>query len=167
MVDSAVILAQMRAALAVEKTIVGPLRWNAGTRPRTFALAALAEHPIQNLELHLTAAAALPNEHVGFQLCLSVPGHTFPVTRFDWRPPRPHVNKFGKLKGIASETGLHPFEANAELGLTMMVANNLPVCVPVTPEPPDFPSAVAYVCDTFRLRLRDPIPLPPWSPTLI
>ncbi|WP_342152378.1 hypothetical protein [Methylorubrum sp. SB2] len=167
MVDSAAIISRMRTALAAEKVVVGPLIWRAGTRPRTFALAALAEHPDQNMEVHLTAAAALPNEHVGFQLCLSVPGHTFPVTRFDWRPPRPHVNRFGPLRGLSSGTGLHPFEENAELGLAMMVTHNLPVCMPIDPEPPDFSSAVAYVCDTFRLELREPIPLPPWSPTLI
>lgn len=167
MIDGEAILARMRRAFEEPKVVAGTLTWRQGNRPRKRVLVALAEGETLNAELHVTATADLPNEDVSFQLCLAEPSDTFPICRFDWRPPRAHVNKVGTHRGIVSWTGFHPFEDNAALGLSAMAANNLPVSMPVEPEPRDFAEATAYVCATFNLVLLNELPPPPWSPYLI
>lgn len=167
MIEADAILARMRQVLAEPKTIAGTLAWRQGNRPRKLVLVALAEGQTLNAELHITAVADLPDEDVSFQLCLAEPSDTFPITRFDWRPPRAHTNKVGSHKGVTSFTGVHPFEENASLGFANMVAGNLPVSLPVAPEPGDFEQAVAYVCATFNLAFQNSLPTPPWSLSLI
>ncbi|NEU13572.1 hypothetical protein G3T14_15740 [Methylobacterium sp. BTF04] len=167
MTEADAILLRMATALSESKLIAGPLAWYPGNRPRKLVLAALAEGISINAELHITAVSGLPDENVTFQLCLAEPAGTYPISRFDWKPPGIHTNKLGPHKGIRSETGLHPFAENAALGFACMVSDNLPVCLPVTPEPSDFGEAVAYVCATFNLAFVNGLPFPPWSPTLM
>ena len=167
MIEADAILARMRQALAEPKIVTGAPVWRQGNRPRKLVLAALAEGPTLNAELHITAVVDLPNEDMSFQLCLAEPSDMFPIARFDWRPPRAHTNRVGPHRGLTSFTGLHPFEENAALGLSAMVANNLPISLPIDPEPADFGQAVAYVCATFNLAFRNELPTPPWSLSLI
>lgn len=167
MTEAEAILLRMGTALTEPKVVSGSLSWYPGNRPRKLALAALAQGQTISAELHITAVLGLPNENVTFQLCLAEPADTYPITRFDWRPQSVHTNKIGPHKGVRCETGLHSYEDNARLGFALMVSGNLPVCLPVDPEPQDFEEAVAYVCATFNLAFVNGLPLPPWSPTLI
>lgn len=167
MIEADAILARMRQALAEPKIVAGTLVWRPGNRPRKLVLAALAEGRTLNAELRISAVTDLPDEDMSFQLSLAEPADTFPITRFDWRPPRAHTNRVGQQRGVTSFTGLHPFEDNAALGFSAMVANNLPISLPVAPEPGDFGQAVAYVCATFNFAFRNPLPTPPWSRSLI
>lgn len=167
MIEADAILARMRQVLAEPKMVTGTPTWRQGNRPRKLVLVAFAEGPTLNAELHVSAVVDLPSEDMSFQLCLAEPADTFPIARFDWRPPRAHINRVGPHRGLTSFTGLHPFEENAALGLSAMVANNLPVSLPVAPEPANFEQAVAYVCATFNLAFRNELPTPPWSPSLI
>lgn len=102
-------------------------------------------------------------------LCLEETDETWPIARVDWKPSRPHTNSvpgphFGLL---TEESGIHPLEPNLEHGLNVMKARNLPVCVPIVPEPPDWSAALACVRDMLSVTNIEGLPTPPWSQTLL
>jgi hypothetical protein len=62
---------------------------------------------------------------------------------------------------------LHPFDLNWELGIKRMVSENLPIGLPIEPEPADFRTFTALMGTAFSVLGVDLIPAPPWQPRML
>ena len=167
--NEAEIIARMRQALGERKRAILPTAWRVGNRVGKLIVPMACQCGVVGVQLHVTAWETRPDEDVSFMLCLDEPEETWPIARIDWRPVHPHVNALpGPLKGLLTDgTGLHALEDNVLYGLNTMKTKNLPVCRPVVPNPPDWPTALTYVRDTLIIDNIEGLPSPPWSPTLL
>jgi hypothetical protein len=115
-----------------------------------------------------TALPAFPDRNVVLQLEFHPPtgrGGTF--VRIEWRPLRAHSNRgLGPPKyrfRLIGGSQLHSFELNKALGFSMMVRDNLPIAIPLEPEPPDFVTFLNVAGKLFHIIDLDRIPFPPWQ----
>lgn len=167
------ILERLRAILNTPKAAIGELGWTADKQHanviRCPIVCQCADPQLTGVELRGTSFIDRPNEHVGFQLLADIRGETYRITRVDWRPRAPHTNKKGTsdIKGTTVWTSIHHFERNAALGLSVMQNNNLPIALPIEPEPDDFEALLRYIGDTLSLTNAHEIPVPRWSKSLL
>lgn len=161
------ILSALESWLAEPKLGLPPTGWHDGNRAGAMEQVIpieVARDGLDEARVVLTANRRRPNADVSAILIARLDGSDFRLLRLDWRPPRPHRNRCGPvhLVGVTSWTGIHPFTENAALGLSRMMAENLPVCMPLEPEPPDFQALVECLCAMIDLTLTETIASPPW-----
>ena len=162
----------MRRIVNAPKNAGEPLGWRAGngrsdSLTMTLPLDILAES-VGTARLALRAVQGRADRDCSASLIVTIQGRDLRAWRMDWRPANPHTNRCGPraLKGLESETGIHEFSCNAELGLLRMQVDDLPLCIPVTDEPHDFDAFVRYACVKLQITPLEPILSPPWSSTL-
>lgn len=165
------ILEMMRLAFNAPKTSEGEYDWKEAQRERFLRLPVACDcfpANVTGVSISGTAIVDEPDRRVTFQMIIDVAGVDYRIARIDWRPRNPHTNKYGgpEVRGATVETSIHPFEENAELGLTLMQSGNLPIAIEIDPEPSTFNDLLLYLRDTFRLEDALDIPVPPWAPAL-
>lgn len=127
---------------------------------------------IEGLALRGSAIKNLPNEAVTFQLeCVHDPARRdLPIDRVDWRPLNPHNNRgkgpeewqFVEISGSHH----HKFGLNWLPDETRMLQRNLPIAIPLVPDPASFEDLIEFVRDCFRINSLE-IPIPPWEANLL
>jgi hypothetical protein len=60
----------------------------------------------------------------------------------------------------------HPFDLNRVLGFDRMVSENLPVAVPLNPDPEDFRALARRAGALFNIEGMEALPAPEWEPRL-
>jgi hypothetical protein len=124
---------------------------------------------IAGLRLRATAIKNRPDASVTFQLEYQRP--KFPgsaLSRVEWRPaggahnnrglgPPEHRNKF------ITGTHYHPFDLNWQDAASQVGRGNLPIAIPLVPEPEDFAVLVAFVAQEFRIPNANIVSEPPWE----
>lgn len=121
---------------------------------------------LEGAQIRMTALRPRPDEAVTFQLEFLRPLHKFrPACRVEWRPLHGHNNKgCGPLEYRHREikgSHHHVFEHNWLGETEEMRSGNLPVAIPIIPDPEDFHSFLDFVGQTLRitgLGLVDPPP---------
>lgn len=162
------VLAMMRDALASPKTLLSTPEWRSGNRNGKLVIAVACECEVPGVTLHGCAQERRPDEDVSFTLSFDDVDETWPIARLDWRPPDYHINRVrGPHYGLQTWTGLHDFEANAGLGLIAMKAGNLPICLPVEPEPESYAGLLVTLQQRFRIINATSLQVPQWFPTLL
>lgn len=123
---------------------------------------------IEGLNFRATAKADRPNESVTFQLEYFPPRKGLkggPMARIEWLPLRPHNNKFigpVHLRGVFQKgTHHHEFDLNWEHSKTCVKKGDLPLAVPIEPEP-TFEEALEFVGKAFRISPVEWISRPSW-----
>lgn len=165
------IAAALAAFLAAEKAPSGPIQWEPDGRNLRFAVALEIEGVTEaGLLLFGRASLGLPERNVTLGLSWTDPqGRGGNFDRLDWRPLGAHMNKglgpeahrFALIEG----THHHPLTENAALpiGVLRAIGENLPVALPVVPEPADWPAFLALAAQRWRFHDVVPVPLPPWQ----
>lgn len=124
---------------------------------------------IEGAFLRGTAVITRPNALVCFQLEHD-DRHTTQLWRIEWRPTRSHNNKGNgphhlRYRPIRVSHD-HPFALNWSEELQAMQGVNLPVAIPIDPEPADYASLLEFVGKEFRINNMAAVPPPPWEPIL-
>ncbi|MFG1330180.1 hypothetical protein V5F41_02890 [Xanthobacter autotrophicus] len=161
----------MRRSLRATKRLTVAPKWTvADDRGATRLTVALEcdDPDLTGIALCLRTNANTPDADLSAQLFVSLADHDWRIERIDWRPRNPHTNRTGSadLKGLTVETGIHSFEENTTCGLAEMQAKNLPLVVPLKPEPQTFDELLAVARVRFSIVDTSSIPDPPWSPNL-
>lgn len=128
----------------------------------------------QGLQFTVTANLEMLDMRVAFQFVYSPSVSQtkgFPIIRFDWKPSTAHNNngigpdgyRFINIEG----SHIHPFNLNWNPSTTQMRRGNLPVAVPIVPEPGSFNDALDFVEKKFKIKGVKSLPQPPWSPKLL
>jgi hypothetical protein len=127
---------------------------------------------IEGLELRGSTLVRFPDQSVTFQLQYQRTGaRMMPLCRIEWRPIKPHDNKgvgppeyrFLKLTG----SHIHPFDLNLKMGTTPRTKDNLPVAIPLEPDPTDFHHLLEIAGQKLRITNLGSVPVPEWEAELI
>ena len=165
----------LNSLLIADKTLDTPVSWVEDDQGnfrfnRTLDVDGVTE---QGFTLFGRAVAILPGQNVTLGLRWSEGlGRGGNFERLDWKPKDAHNNRgLGPLNlrhVLIEGTHHHRLTDNAELaiGLTRAMAENLPVAVPLEPEPawPDFLLAAAL---RWKIRTLVHMPEPPWQDDLL
>jgi hypothetical protein len=164
-------VAALTAFLAAEKVPSAPIGWMTDGRNLRFATALDIEGVTEaGMVLFGRASLTLRDQNVTLGLSWddpAAPGGNF--DRLDWRPVDAHTNRglgppehrFTLFEGSHH----HPLAENGALamGLRRAIRENLPVALPMEPEPPDWPAFVALAAQRWNLHDLVHLPLPPWQ----
>lgn len=157
--------------LAADKVLSAPVTWtNTEVDLRFSAALDIDGVTEEGLLLFGRASAALIDREVTLGLrWTSAPGRFDHFDRFNWRPMDAHNNKglgppelrFRPFEG----THRHPLDLNAALpiGLTQAMAENLPVGVPILPEPVSWEAFLGVAAEQWSIRDLVTIPIPSWQ----
>jgi hypothetical protein len=112
------------------------------------------------------------NRDVRIQLDCLIGSRWVHVSRFEFRPVSGHSNPFDERdfpRKIAPGTcHAHLFSDNSRRGLEAFdPRNNLPLAVPLDPQPSSFNEFLAYVADELGLEDLRHISAPPWQERLL
>ena len=125
----------------------------------------------EGARLRVTAYADLPDQSVTVQLEFQQDGRRdSAIDRIDWRPLHTHGNgnvgpDHCRLRTIVG-THRHEFSLNWLSDLGRLRTGNLPIAVPVNPDPPDLRSLLEFAEACFRVGGLVTIGPPPWESTL-
>lgn len=129
---------------------------------------------IEGLRMRATAIVTRVDECVTFQIEYLPPGGEIkggPLTRIDWKPLAAHNNKsFGPAmyrNKIITASHYHSFALNWNEEGKAMRKGNLPIAIPLLPEPQTFERLVDLVRQEFNIVNIDWLQLPPWQATLL
>lgn len=156
------------------KGIVGPLQWvSDGARNLRFARTLELNGVTQEgLILFGRASEMLPDRHVTLGLRYDIDSETGGhFERLDWRPIDAHNNKaLGPPEWrfvILDGSHHHSLRQNASLdiGLSLAMRRNLPVAVPLSPDP-DWDGFVADAARLWNIPDILYLPQPPWQSEL-
>jgi hypothetical protein len=173
--DDAALFAALGALLAAEKTLSSPIAWVEDEPGNLRFNRALDIDGVTEASFILfgRAVASLPDRHVVLGLrwadAMGRGGH---FDRLDWKPMDAHNNKgLGppEFRHVVVEgTHHHRLADNAALamGLAQAMRENLPVAVPVEPEP-DWPDFLAEAARRWRIHDLVNTPVPPWQYDLL
>lgn len=123
---------------------------------------------VEGLTLRMTSNRTMPDRKVTVQIEHKPPGSiVVPLCRLEWRPIRSHRNyqrgpKEFRLQEIEG-THLHSFESNWLESEQRMLTDNLPIAIPISPDPEGFHQLLALVSKEFRIVNAADIPMPPWD----
>jgi hypothetical protein len=160
--------------VAAEKTIPAPLRW-AKSGERYLEVVSTLDVDgvtVQGLQLRILAWRQYPDEAVCIQLLYAWPRAKYrPIWRIEWRPFSGHNNRnkgppefrLREIKGSHQ----HTFRLNWREGEGVLRQGNLPIAVPINPDPTNFASLLAFSGNELRIRNMGTIPAPPWEGVLL
>lgn len=122
---------------------------------------------IEGLRLRIQAWRERPLTDVTATLELVRGYESVCLARVDMRPTSPHVNVHWRRFKLVHEiegSHVHPFDMNAKLGRDAFApAGNLPVAVPLDPEPESFAEFVAMVEALFKIDGTAQLRGPDWN----
>ena len=152
-----------------DKKIISPQPWVEFNRGKLQLVHALDIEgvTIEGLLLRIIAFADFPEEAVTVQLEYSQAGRRdSAVDRINWRPLHTHENGNkgpAEYRLITIEgTHRHSFEHNWLTAEARLRKSNLPVAVPLNPEPDSFEALLAFLGECFRINGLRVIEHPPW-----
>jgi hypothetical protein len=126
---------------------------------------------LQGLQLRGKTKAATPDRNVSFLIVHeTLQLRPKPVARIDWKPFHEHNNKGNgppelRFK-VISGSHHHRFQENWDSVTATVIGKNLPVAVPIDPDPPDFSALLALLKKEFRILNAESIDVPPWEAAL-
>lgn len=173
--DDAALFVALGALLRAEKTLSSPIAWvedGPGNLRfnRTLDIDGVTE---ASFILFGRAVAVLPDRHVVLGLrWVDATGRGGHFDRFDWNPMDAHNNKgLGppEFRHVVVEgTHHHRLADNAALtmGLAQAMRENLPVAVPVEPEP-GWQDFLAAATQSWHIHDLVNTPVPPWQYDLL
>jgi hypothetical protein len=174
--NDATLLAGLGRLLAAEKAITLAVKWRQDEEERfrferTLDIDGVTE---ESLIIFGRAVTGLPHRHVtlGLRWAAVTTARGGHFDRLDWRPVGAHNNKGhgpAAWRHVLIEgTHHHPLAENAALpmGLSQAMSHNLPVALPVGPEP-DWPEFLAEAARRWRIADLVNIPAPPWQYDLL
>ncbi|WPZ32535.1 hypothetical protein T8K17_14930 [Thalassobaculum sp. OXR-137] len=161
---------------AAYKVIPGTPKWEFRDAERLTLVSALDIDgiTIEGLRFRSTAFVRLPQECVTFQLEYlpprsNVKGGAF--ERLEWRPLKGHNNKgIGppELQHFQQQgTHHHLFDVNWRAQAKRVRRGELPISIPVDPDPASFEEVLALVGEKFRINNIHVVVPPPWEATLL
>ena len=123
---------------------------------------------VEGLFLRATSRRSMPDRKVMVQLEHAVPHQpTEPLCRIEWRPLRPHRNNLQGPKEFRlidiPGSHHHSFALNWYAPEERMLRENLPIAVPILPEPEGFNQLLALISKEFRISNAEAIAIPPWD----
>jgi hypothetical protein len=165
------LLARLTAFLAAEKVLTAPIAWTDTNGDLRFTASLDIDGVTEEgLLLFGRAIAALPDREVILGLRWTRgPARFDHFDRFNWRPMDAHNNKgLGPADlrfRLFDGTHRHPLALNAalDMGLSQAMADNLPVAVPVLPEPAGWEAFLAIAAEQWRIHDLVHTPHPPWQ----
>lgn len=155
-----------------EKNLGIPIRWSRDGDSLVFVAPLETEGiTIEGLQLRGRTKTFYPERDVTFQLEYQGLTHKAePLARIDWRPFHTHNNKGrGPEKfRFKQQTGSHHhcFAENWNSVFNQMLKHNLPIALPIDPEPQGFVELLAVVRKEFRITDVGAIEPPQWAATL-
>lgn len=161
---------------AADKVIPGAPKWEIRDAERLTLVSALDIDgiTIEGLRFRSTAFVRLPHECVTFQLEYLPPRSNVkggPFERLEWRPLKGHNNKgLGppEWQYIQQDgTHHHLFDINWNGQAKRVRRGDLPISLPVEPDPVSFQEALALAGKKFRINNIDVVVPPPWEATLL
>lgn len=156
------------------KRLPAPLQWLDADQRRLEAVSALDIDgvTVEGLQLRLVAQKLLPDRAVSVLLLHKEPRSKYiPLWRLEWRPIAPHNNKntgpdeYRMLQITGSHH--HPYHLNLTQNGRFLRSGNLPIVVPIEPEPADFASFVAFAGKALNIADMGAIAPPPWEGLLL
>ncbi len=126
---------------------------------------------VEGFRLRVTASKLYPDENVTFLIEHFAPrGMGGQMARIEWRPLKGHDNKGNGPSGVrhVKMTGSHhhSFDLNWTYAASQVRRGNLPIALPLTDEPADFKSLLAFAGKEFRINNIDWVKEPPWQPPI-
>ena len=163
--------AKLSNFLASDKARSGVIDWQPDGRNLRFAVALEIDGiTVAGLLLLGRASLTLRDRHVTLGLSWddpTGPGGIF--DRLDWRPLAAHTNKgLGPSDhrfSIIDGSHHHSLADNAALamGIRRAIQQNLPVAVPIEPDPADWSAFLALAAQRWSLHELVHTPVPPWQ----
>ncbi|MEQ8447367.1 MAG: hypothetical protein RIB57_15895 [Pelagibacterium sp.] len=168
------VLEELRETFEARKRLEGAVGWERSGDGRSlqFVVPLMIDGLIaEGVRLRGLTSTRRPDRDVSFQHEQILGGTTYHVSRLDWRPRAPHTNRGAGPEELRfspiSGSHWHPFQLNAELGVEAVLSmGNLPVALPIDPDPLDFNALKNTLRELFRIGNAQEIGLPPWSPEL-
>jgi hypothetical protein len=126
----------------------------------------------QNFFLRGKAYEQYVDKAVTLQIEIGLEGQRtrIPIMRLDWRPLSRHNNRGigpDRLRWLQQDSHLHPCIENWVESRGSMRTGNLPVAIPLDPDPIDFKSVLEISKTMFRINNLETIPTPPWAPRFL
>jgi len=161
--------------MTLPKILSGQSAWVEDASGRLTYVAALeiANVTVEGLLVRLSVSKSLPDEATMIQLEFphSPPRRDNAMERIDWRPLHRHTNKnIGppKLHGMVIEgSHHHRFDLNWLPNQGVMRSANLPMAVPMVPEPQSFVELLELAAAVFRIHNLVTVSVPPWEADLV
>jgi hypothetical protein len=127
---------------------------------------------LAGVRLRMSTFQTVEDRGVTIQLEYHPPsGKSQILTRIDWRQNHIHNNKnLGPEEYkfiIIDASHIHPFSLNWRNGDLIYPGKNLPIAVPINPDPSTFQELLAFTAETLNMHNMRSIPSPPWAPGLI
>jgi len=150
-----------------QKTIVGKPRWDIRDS-MWFCLSCSLDIDgvtIEGLELKGGASQSLPDRAVRFHLQYAPSNKPcIGLARAEWRPTKTHTNRNFEPLPFAriSASHIHRFEHNWMPELQKMRKGDLPVAVPIKPDPRSYLEFVEFVAKEFRIGGLESVGRPSW-----
>ncbi|MDR3413896.1 MAG: hypothetical protein P4L87_23530 [Formivibrio sp.] len=160
------------ALIAQEKNLGFPVKWAKDGDCLVFlAPLEIDGITIQGLQLRGKTKAFYANRNITIQLQYQgILGKAEPIARICWKPFHTHNNKGKGPHGLrfVEQKGSHhhSFGDNWNTTTNQMFKPNLPIAVPLSPEPQGFFELLALVRKEFRIMDADAIEIPQWSEKL-
>jgi hypothetical protein len=160
--------------LLAEKTIPAQPGWVIGDSDRFALSTPLDIDGVTITGFLLRGAAMLWRADV--DVVLQLESHPFsgsggPICRMEWNPLRGHTNKGCGPKPLQFQemkcSHHHPFDLNWEYSEKEVRRGNLPIAMPIDPEPKNFREFLAIVGKEFRIKNIQSIGVPEWQPVLL
>jgi hypothetical protein len=127
---------------------------------------------LAGFRLQAKAMLRQPDRHVVMQLeHLPPTDKGGAICRIEWRPFSGHNNKGNgpanlRFKDILT-SHLHPFDLNWRECEKSVRRGQLPIALPLDPDPPNYREFLALVGIEFRIENIQCVVIPPWQPVII
>lgn len=93
------------------------------------------------------------------------------ICRIEWKPLNIHNNKgLGpqKFRYIQQKySHHHRFDLNWERSQEAVLKGDLPIAIPLDPDPPNYRELLAVVGKEFRINKIQSVTVPPWAPAML
>jgi hypothetical protein len=161
----------------VEKQLRTAVRWSEPDSDGMMQFVApltLGEITIGGLHLRGSCYETARNRAITFQVELAAPGKRtrLPLTRLDWRPlAEPHRNRAHSDLALSRiyifGSHFHRFDLNWLPSAKAMRSGNLPMAVPLEPDPQTFDSLLDIARKLLKISDIDRVPCPQWTERLL
>lgn len=156
--------------MAATKTVSSSFAWN--TERDDLEMIAYLDvdgATVQGAQLRCLAKVLYPDVDVMIQL-EHEDGRLQQLARIDWKRPHSHNNQGrGPVEWHYREidgSHHHRFDLNWFAAENRMLANNLPIAVPITNVPADYAALLEFAGRELRIDNLVDAPVPPWEPIL-